>query len=125
MTPTPTRIPFISTVTGAAIDGAALNGDYWWRNVRAPIQFEAAVAQALAEHDIGLFLEVGPHPVLKDYLQQTIRAAESACAAVALSTLRRPATGRPAPELDTLKTAVCAVYACGGGEPEALFDRPA
>jgi acyl transferase domain-containing protein/NADPH:quinone reductase-like Zn-dependent oxidoreductase/acyl carrier protein len=123
LAPSAGDIPFISTVTGAAIEGSALNGDYWWRNVRAPVQFEAAVAHALHDHDIGLFLEVGPHPVLKEYLQQTIKAAEGA-SAVALSTLRRPATGRPAPEMDTLKTAICSVYAVGGGEPKALFDKP-
>jgi len=123
LAPSSGDIAFISTVTGAQIDGAELNGDYWWRNVRAPVQFEAAVAHALHNHDIGLFLEVGPHPVLKEYLQQPIKAADGA-SAVALSPLRPPATGRPAPEMDTLKTAICSVYASGGGEPKALFDKP-
>jgi acyl transferase domain-containing protein len=117
------HMPFISTVTGADLDGAALDGDYWWRNARAPVQFEAAVAHALADHDIGMFLEIGPHPVLKDYLQQIVKATDGA-SAVALSTLRRPAPGRPAPELETLKTAVCSVYAYGGGDATALFDKP-
>jgi acyl transferase domain-containing protein len=117
------RIPFISTITGAEIDGLALDGDYWWRNARAPVQFEAAVAHALVDHHIGIFLEVGPHPVLKDYLQQTIKALDGA-SAVALSTLRRPGAGRPAPELDALKTAVCSVYAYGGGDATALFETP-
>jgi len=117
------QVPFISTVTGAELDGAALDGDYWWRNARAPVQFEAAVAHALGDHDIGMFLEVGPHPVLKEYLLQIIRAADGA-SAVALSTLRRPALGRPAPELETLKTAVCSVYAHGGGDATALFETP-
>jgi len=123
LTPRRGRLPFISTVTGAELDGGALNGEYWWRNARAPVQFEAAIAHALDDHDIGMFLEVGPHPVLKDYLQQIIKAAEGA-SAVALSTLRRPAPGRPAPELDALKTAVCSVYASGGGDPAALFEKP-
>jgi acyl transferase domain-containing protein len=121
--PRNSRIPFISTVTGADIDGAALTGDYWWRNARAPVQFETAIAHALHTHDIGMFLEVGPHPVLKDYLLQAIKATDGA-SAVALSTLRRPAPGRPAPELETLKTAVCAVYAHGGGDARSLFKTP-
>jgi acyl transferase domain-containing protein len=123
LSPSCARIPFISTVTGTDIDGQALDAEYWWRNARAPVKFEAAVAHALADHDIGLFLEIGPHPVLKDYLQQTIKAADGACA-VALSTLRRPAPGRPSPELETLKTAVCSVYAWGGGDATVLFDKP-
>ncbi len=117
------HIPFISTVTGAEIDGSALDADYWWRNARAPVKFEAAVAHALVDHDIGMFLEIGPHPVLKDYLQQTIKAVDGA-SAIALSTLRRPTLARPAPELETLKTAVCSVYASGGGDTTALFAKP-
>jgi phthiocerol/phenolphthiocerol synthesis type-I polyketide synthase C len=123
LTPSAGRLPFISTVTGADIEGAALTGDYWWRNIRAPVKFEAAVAYALSDHDIGAFLEVGPHPVLKEYLQQIIRATDGADAVV-LSTLRRPGAGRPAPELETLKTAVCSVYAYGGGDAKALFGKP-
>jgi acyl transferase domain-containing protein len=124
LSPKAGRIPFLSTVAGAEIDGADLGANYWWRNVRAPVLFEATVAHAVQDHDIGLFLEVGPHPVLKDYLQQIIRAADGGAATV-LSTLRRPAPGRPAPELDTLKTAVCSVYACGGGDLKALIGKPA
>ncbi len=123
LSPTVGRIPFLSTVTGAEIDGVKLDGEYWWRNVRAPVQFETTVAHAIEAHDIAMFLEVGPHPVLKDYLQQTIRAAEGGSATV-LSTLRRPSAGRPAPELETLKTAVCAVYAWGGGDLKALIGKP-
>jgi acyl transferase domain-containing protein len=121
--PRPGYIPFISTVTGTQIDGAELDADYWWRNARAPVRFEAAAAHALQHQDIGIFLEVGPHPILKDYLQQTIKTVDSA-PAIALSTLRRPGPGRPAPELETLKTAVCSVYAWGGGDPAALFEKP-
>jgi len=121
--PSSSVIPFISTVTGADIDGAALDADYWWRNARTPVRFEAAVAHALQHHDIGMFLEVGPHPVLKDYLQQIIKTLDGA-SAVALSALRRPAPGRPAPEMDSLKTAVCSVYAGGAGDATALFETP-
>jgi acyl transferase domain-containing protein/NADPH:quinone reductase-like Zn-dependent oxidoreductase/SAM-dependent methyltransferase/acyl carrier protein len=117
------RIPFISTVTGESLDGKALDNDYWWRNIRAPVQFDAAAAHALTAHKIDLFIEVGPHPVLKEYLVQAIKAAEGV-SATAHSTLRRPAAGRPAPELETLKTAICGIYAAGGGQPKALFTKP-
>ena len=39
----PTRIPFYSTVTGRALDEAALDGEYWYRNLRRDGQFEQAV----------------------------------------------------------------------------------
>jgi acyl transferase domain-containing protein/NADPH:quinone reductase-like Zn-dependent oxidoreductase/acyl carrier protein len=121
--PQASRIPIISTVTGEVIDGTALGGEYWWRNVREPVQFEAAVAHAARDHAIGVFLEVGPHPVLRDYVRQTLKTVDRPSGA-ALSTLRRPGRDRPAPELDTLKTAVCAVYASGAGDPKAIFEKP-
>ena len=31
------QIPFVSTVTGQPIDGARLDGEYWWRNIRQPV----------------------------------------------------------------------------------------
>ena len=122
--PGASAIPFISTVEGVAVEGASLDADYWWRNIRAPVQFDAAATHALSEQKIDVFLEVGPHPVLKDYLQQVIKASEGS-SAQALSTLRRPSASKPAPELETLKTAVCAVYAAGAGDPKAIFERPA
>ncbi|MFX1766420.1 SDR family NAD(P)-dependent oxidoreductase [Paraburkholderia sp. A1RI-2L] len=64
---------FVSTVTGSTLDGAKLTADYWWRNVRDPVRFEAAIAH-LAERGIALFLEVGPHAILRGYVDQTLKA---------------------------------------------------
>jgi polyketide synthase 12 len=56
-------VPFYSTVIGDVLDGASLDADYWYRNLRAPVRF-AAGTQAL--HDTGhrAFVEISPHPVL-------------------------------------------------------------
>jgi acyl transferase domain-containing protein len=67
--PRATKIPMISTVTGALIEGTDLGGGYWARNVREPVHF-ARAAQALAGSEV--FLEIGPHPVLSVAISQTL-----------------------------------------------------
>jgi phthiocerol/phenolphthiocerol synthesis type-I polyketide synthase C len=122
--PADTTIPFISTVEGTAIEGKALNADYWWRNIRAPVRFAAAVETALKAEDIDVFVEIGPHPVLRDYIMQCIKASEKS-GAVALATLRRPATNKPAPEVETLIGAICAIHAAGAGDLASVMSKPA
>jgi acyl transferase domain-containing protein/NADPH:quinone reductase-like Zn-dependent oxidoreductase/acyl carrier protein len=63
------RLPFISTVTGDEI--AACDADYWWRNVRRPVQFAAGI-ERLIDNGITTFLEVGPHPVLSAYIAECL-----------------------------------------------------
>ncbi len=55
--------PFLSTVTGSEIDGSQLDAQYWWRNVREPVQFRGAVASA-AQKGATVFIEIGPRPIL-------------------------------------------------------------
>ncbi|MEV6174972.1 amino acid adenylation domain-containing protein [Streptomyces sp. NPDC051954] len=56
-------VPFFSTVTGALLDGAALDAGYWSRNLREPVRLDLAQQELLQSgHDV--FVEVGPHPVL-------------------------------------------------------------
>jgi acyl transferase domain-containing protein len=67
-------LPMFSTVTGAALGAGEADAAYWWRNLREPVRFEAALRAALAQ-GARLFLEIGPHPVLQSYLRETARAA--------------------------------------------------
>lgn len=64
--------PFISTVTGACIPGSRLDGDYWWRNVREPVRFVAAI-RAAAELGARYFIEVGPRATLLQHITETLR----------------------------------------------------
>ncbi len=70
--PQTTAIPFYSSVTGALNEGADVNGDYWWHNVREPVRFSDAVALALAEGNRS-FIEIGPRPILKSYINEVAR----------------------------------------------------
>ncbi|MFI0408240.1 SDR family NAD(P)-dependent oxidoreductase [Actinomadura sp. 3N508] len=58
--PVSTDITFISTLTGQEIDTGQLDADYWYRNLRHPVQYHQAV-QAAGD---AVFIEVSPHPIL-------------------------------------------------------------
>ncbi|UQA90878.1 type I polyketide synthase [Streptomyces halobius] len=99
LNPGPSRIPFVSTVTGAPLSGEELTAAYWWRNVREPVRFAAAIGHVLAE-EADILLEIGPHPVLRPYLRRT-RATH-------IPTLRRDGDGAR-----DLSAAVAALLAAG------------
>ncbi len=77
----PGSATLISTVTGRPLEAKELHADYWWRNVRRPVRFADAVAQAAAL-GAGVFVEIGPRPVLKAYLDQCLKAAGASYAVV-------------------------------------------
>jgi polyketide synthase 12/epothilone polyketide synthase D len=83
-------VPYISTVTGTTVPGDCLDVEYWWRNLRQPVQFLLAVRHAL-QSGHGLFVEIGPHPALVRYLKEIIGAAGAA--GDAIGTLRRKEDG--------------------------------
>ncbi|WP_242608699.1 type I polyketide synthase [Actinomadura formosensis] len=57
-------VPFYSTVTGDWIrDAGAVDGGYWYRNLRNQVGFGPAVAD-LIERGHGVFVEISAHPVL-------------------------------------------------------------
>ncbi|MBF6059307.1 SDR family NAD(P)-dependent oxidoreductase [Nocardia terpenica] len=84
--PATSAVPFYSTVDGGWADTAALNADYWYRNLRRTVAFAPAVA-ALIDLGHTAFLEISPHPVLAAGIEDTAHATEAAVAA--LGTLRR------------------------------------
>ena len=63
ITPVSAPVQFFSTLTGEDIDTATLDADYWYRNLRQPVRFDAAVGSASA-HGYRRFIECSPHPVL-------------------------------------------------------------
>src|SRR4051812_2078884 len=65
----------ISTVTGEPVPPGLLGPDYWWRNIRKPVRFAEATS-ALVEAGYGIFVEIGPNPVLQAYLHDALRAKE-------------------------------------------------
>ncbi|MFJ9951798.1 SDR family NAD(P)-dependent oxidoreductase [Kitasatospora sp. NPDC091207] len=84
--PGPAVVPFYSTVDERWLTGAELDADYWYRNLRRTVAFEPAT-RALAEQGHGVFVEIGPHPVLTTSVQETLAAAGSQ--GITVGSLRR------------------------------------
>ncbi|GCB06395.1 type I polyketide synthase [Ralstonia sp. SET104] len=96
---------FVSTVTGTPLSGTQLDASYWWRNIREPVSFEAATRQLIGE-GMRLFLEIGPHSILRTYVSQSLEKAHAS--GVALPTLKRNHD-----QASQLRNAFCAALAHG------------
>jgi acyl transferase domain-containing protein/NADPH:quinone reductase-like Zn-dependent oxidoreductase/acyl carrier protein len=72
----PTHTVFMSTVTGEHQAGGGLDADYWWRNIRQPVLFGAAVAKAVEEGNL-CFVEIGPRAILTGAIKEILRAGSS------------------------------------------------
>ncbi len=64
-------IPLFSTVTAAEIDGRQMNASYWVKNLRYTVQFAASL-KSLLDDGFDTFIEMSPHPVLSNPVEQTI-----------------------------------------------------
>ncbi|MCK9896148.1 type I polyketide synthase [Frankia sp. AgB32] len=85
-------IPFVSTLTGAPLDTAGLDADYWVRNLREPVLFEQAT-RALIDDGHQVFIEVSAHPVLTMAVEETAEQVEAADV-IAFGSLRRDDGGQ-------------------------------
>jgi polyketide synthase 12 len=69
--PRASETPFYSAVSGGLLDTAGLDAEYWYRNLRDPVELERTTRALLAE-GYRTFIEISPHPVLTVGLQETI-----------------------------------------------------
>ncbi|MFI6423047.1 SDR family NAD(P)-dependent oxidoreductase, partial [Streptomyces sp. NPDC050842] len=79
------QVPFFSTLEGAWITEPALDGSYWYRNLRHRVGFAPAVETLATDEGFTHFVEVSAHPVLTMALPDTVTG---------LGTLRRDQGGR-------------------------------
>ncbi len=98
-------VPLYSTVTGGLIDGTEMTGDYWWRNVRQPVQLHKAVS-ALADNGRRIFIEVGPHPVLETSIKECFKDRNLRCTVM-------PSLHRNKKEVPTLFEALSTLFTLG------------
>ncbi|MYU17917.1 acyltransferase domain-containing protein, partial [Streptomyces sp. SID8361] len=87
VSPREARVPFFSTVDVEWADGTGLDADYWYRNLRQTVEFEAAVRD-LAGAGFTTFIEVSAHPVLTVGIDEAVRDES-----VVSGTLRRDEGG--------------------------------
>nr|AXL05705.1 beta-ketoacyl synthase [uncultured bacterium] len=92
-------IPFYSTVTGDWLQDA-VDGDYWYRNLRNQVRFGPAVAELL-DRGHRVFLEVSAHPVL-------VQPISEISDGLVVGTLRRDDGG-----LRRLLTSMAELFVCG------------
>lgn len=71
LSPRDTDVDFVSTVEGEPLPGHALKGSYWWRNVRQPVRFDAALAAA-AQLGARVFVEIGPRHTLLSHISDSL-----------------------------------------------------
>ncbi len=67
----PGSVTVVSGVDGQVIDGTVMDGGYWYRSLREPVQFHRAV-RTLAASGHRIFIEVSPHPVLTTAVEDTL-----------------------------------------------------
>jgi phthiocerol/phenolphthiocerol synthesis type-I polyketide synthase C len=63
LNPKKTKYKFISTVYGKEIETKDLNKEYWWKNLREPVEFNKGVDSLLIDSH-SAFIEIGPSPIL-------------------------------------------------------------
>ena len=63
------KVPMYSTVEGDVLSGQQFNGDYWWRNIRCPVQFYPAVKHLLKD-GYKQIIEISSQPILAHYVKQ-------------------------------------------------------
>ncbi|WP_241518536.1 type I polyketide synthase [Streptomyces sp. CB03238] len=100
------RVPFYSTVTGGPLDGRELTAEYWFENLRRPVDFAGAVRALLADGHRA-FVECGAHPVLTYGLEELVQ--EAGVEATVVPSLRRDQGGP-----DRFLTSLGLLHAGGG-----------
>ncbi|MES2733190.1 MAG: SDR family oxidoreductase [Bacteroidota bacterium] len=69
MKPRSTRTTLYSTVKNQVMEGKEMGADYWVSNLRGTVQFASVVAQ-LFETKHTVFIEMSPHPVLTNAVNE-------------------------------------------------------
>ena len=69
LNPRPSKIPIYSTVEGKPISGEMFNSDYWWRNIRCPVQLHSALKHML-EDGFQQVIEISTQPMIAYHVKQ-------------------------------------------------------
>lgn len=67
---------FFSALLGRRAEASEIDGDYWFENLRRPVEFEESVRAALAA-GFDTFVEVSPHPVLQLAIESIAEDADT------------------------------------------------
>ncbi|MCD6373887.1 MAG: amino acid adenylation domain-containing protein [Caldisericaceae bacterium] len=99
------QILIVSTVSGHFAEETDYNADYWAQNVRQFVHFSQAVDQ-LIDKGYNIFIEIGPHPVLKNYLKQNLTTKKKEAFIL-------PSLHRKEPERRRMLSTLATLYSMG------------
>lgn len=108
------KIPMYSTVKGELFAGQMLTSDYWWRNIRCPVQFYPAMNHLLLD-GYKQIIEISTQPILAHYvkqiaLQNNFKDHEMP---VVMATLPRKRVPVQEQHKSFLQTTICKLYSLG------------
>ncbi|HMY14986.1 MAG TPA: SDR family NAD(P)-dependent oxidoreductase [Polyangium sp.] len=83
--PNASTVPIVSSILGGMIQGENLDADYWSRQLREPVRFAGSI-QHLLNDGFTAFLEIAPHPIVKESIEECIAHTGKCAAAVAVAT---------------------------------------
>ncbi|KAJ7385703.1 hypothetical protein OS493_013732 [Desmophyllum pertusum] len=69
LNPQLSKIPMYSTVAGEVLSGQQFNSDYWWSNIRCPVQFYPSMKHLLKD-GYKQIIEISTQPILAHYVKQ-------------------------------------------------------
>nr|WP_260861104.1 type I polyketide synthase [Mycobacterium simulans] len=111
LTPQASRIPLYSTVQSALsshpLDTTTMNADYWYRNLREPVEFHDSITELLAQGE-RIFVELSPHPVLAPALSDTLAHHAEHTQSTVITALHRDH-----PDLDTIAATLAHLHTHG------------
>lgn len=103
--PAAANVPYYSTVTGSEFDTAGLTAEYWWKNIREPVAFHAALHQLTETHHV--LIEIGAHPILSGYIKDTLKQHDIS------SHLIIPTVSKEGASVEHIESTVAKVWASG------------
>ena len=71
--PSADQLPIMSTVLARRAAGREFDASYWGQNMRQPVRFAESVS-LLLEQGATVFVELSPHPILTQAIQETAQA---------------------------------------------------
>ena len=118
------KIPIYSTVEGKIVSGEQFDCNYWWRNIRCPVQFQPALKNVLKD-GYKQIIEISTQPILAHYVKQIAKQEklqDQATPAV-LATLPRKRVPVNEQHKFFLLNTVCRLYTAGFPIDWTLVER--
>ena len=132
LNPQLSKIPMYSTVTGEFLSAQEFNRDYWWRNIRCPVQFYTAMKHVLND-GYKQIIEISTQPILAHYVKHIAvqEKLQDQAMPTVLATLPRKRVPVNGQHKSFLLNTVCKLYVlgfsidwnCVQGNPSAKFVR--